>query len=137
MSGNTYSSKEIFGILSFVVVSVGIAIGAYQLGQNIGGAGQNEGAEMQPAAVTTTINGQTLYATNCIGCHGAKGEGGVGPALATSATWSEAEFGLAIKQGKAPSRELAPTMPRFAQLDGQDTSDEQVAALHEYIKSLQ
>lgn len=131
----SYSTGEKIGIVSFVLVIILVSVGAYQLGQNIAGTNEAGGAEMQPAEVSSTVNGQALYATNCIGCHGAKGEGGVGPALAASAAWSTQEFGEAVIVGKTPNGELAPTMPRFPQLDGEDTSDEQIAALQDYIKS--
>ena len=44
-------------------------------------------APSQPAAATTEVSGslldqgQGLFSANCAACHGARGEGGVGPAL--------------------------------------------------------
>jgi mono/diheme cytochrome c family protein len=32
-------------------------------------------------ASADTVHGQTIYAANCASCHGARGEGGVGPEL--------------------------------------------------------
>ena len=37
-----------------------------------------------PVALGDPANGATLFAENCAGCHGANGEGGVGPALRRS-----------------------------------------------------
>jgi mono/diheme cytochrome c family protein len=50
--------------------------------------GGSKAAAASPAAATTTAvaagsadNGKGLYAKNCAACHGAGGEGGVGPSL--------------------------------------------------------
>ena len=37
-------------------------------------------------AETAVASGADLFASNCAGCHGARGEGGVGPALAGGLT---------------------------------------------------
>lgn len=80
--------------------------------------------------------GQTIYASNCAGCHGANGQGGFGPSLVTAdgpKSWTLAQFTTTLREGKTPERELAPTMPRFSE---QQLSDAQIADLHAYIKSL-
>ncbi|TAM57807.1 c-type cytochrome [bacterium] len=40
-----------------------------------------EPAGIQVAAASNLNNGKKIYAANCASCHGAKGEGGVGPSL--------------------------------------------------------
>ena len=138
MSGESYSKRELTAIGAFVVASVLIGVGAYQLGFNLSG-GRAVGAEMVAASAPAPVSGQSLYASNCAGCHGGKGEGGgVGPALANSLTWSLEDFSNAVLNGKSPDRELSPVMPRFAVtgLDGETATDEQVKALHDYLGTL-
>lgn len=138
MSGDSFSRREIAAALTFTVLAVAIGVGSYRSGLNI--AGEGAGATMVAATTTDApVNGQALYATSCAGCHGAQAQGGVGPGLKDSAAWSDAEFREAVLHGKAPGgRELAPVMPRFADtgLDGAPATDEQIDAIHAYIKGL-
>lgn len=81
--------------------------------------------------------GQTLFASNCAGCHGTNAQGGIGPNLlmANGPTgWTLAGFTTTVREGRTPDGEvLNATMPRFspAQL-----SDAQIADVHAYLKSL-
>lgn len=137
MSGESYSKRELTAIGAFTVASVLIGVGAYQLGFNLSG-GRSVGAEMVAASAPAPVSGQSLYASNCAGCHGGKGEGGVGPALASSAGWPLADFSNSVLNGQNPDRELSPVMPRFAVtgLDGETATDEQVKAIHDYLGTL-
>ncbi|MFD2610083.1 c-type cytochrome [Deinococcus taklimakanensis] len=69
--------------------------------------------------------GSKTFAASCAGCHGANAEGGVGPALNVVKDWSLEQFTAAVREGKAPDRELAPMMPRFsdAQLTDADMAN--------------
>jgi mono/diheme cytochrome c family protein len=72
--------------------------------------------------------GQQLFTTNCAGCHGADGGGGLGPKLAGEVTkdFPDIEDQIAfVSAGKG-------TMPSF----GGDLSDEQLRAVVEYTRSL-
>lgn len=84
--------------------------------------------------------GKEIYASNCQGCHAPDAIGSVGPKLAKSevATWTLAQFEEAVLNGKTPTRELGNTMPRFANgfSGGKAPSDEELADLHAYLKSL-
>ncbi|MFD1731647.1 c-type cytochrome [Deinococcus malanensis] len=78
--------------------------------------------------------GKTLFATSCGGCHGQNGEGGIGPAMTDDANkWTLAQFTAAVRQGKAPDRELGPNMPRFSEAQ---LSDADLASIHAYVTSL-
>ncbi|MPY68207.1 c-type cytochrome [Deinococcus sp. SDU3-2] len=80
--------------------------------------------------------GQTIFASNCAGCHGANGQGGFGPSLVTAdgpKSWTLAQFTTTLREGKTPERELAPTMPRYSEAQ---ISDAQIVDLHAYIKTL-
>lgn len=95
--------------------------------------------ESAPAEETTVAAsagnaeaGKDVFAT-CAGCHGAEGQGGVGPALSTAAQWSDAEFATAIREGQTPDKQLSPVMPRFTEAQ---VSNQQLADVHAYIKTL-
>lgn len=77
--------------------------------------------------------GKTVYAGTCAGCHGTEGQGGVGPKLDMTKTWSDAEFTAAVREGKAPEKELSPVMPRFAEAQ---LSAQQIADVHAHLKTL-
>lgn len=88
-----------------------------------------EPAETAPAGAALTGNaeaGKALYAT-CAACHGQKAEGGVvGPSLIAAGgptEWTPAQFALAVREGKSPTKELLPTMPRQPQLTDQNLAD--------------
>lgn len=78
--------------------------------------------------------GKTLFASSCGGCHGQNGQGGIGPAMTDDANkWTLAQFTAAVRQGKAPDRELGPAMPRFSKAQ---LSDADLASIHAYVTSL-
>lgn len=141
MAGGMFSFKEVTGALLLVVGTASLAVGGYQMGLGISG---NRGLPSEASMLATAseprpVDGASLYAGSCAGCHGAGGSGGaVGPGLLEAAGWSPGDFAAAVLDGVAPGgRELAPTMPRYRQvgLDGGDATDEQVAALQAYLQS--
>ncbi|CAM3278615.1 C-type cytochrome [Deinococcus saxicola] len=133
-----FSGREIGAAVTFVVLAGVIALTSFNTGMGMsGGAGAGE---MTAAVASAPVNGQSLYASNCVGCHGANAVGGIGPALGVTAAWTPAEFAAAVLHGKAPAgRALAPAMPRFAEsgFGGETATDEGVEAIHAYVKSLQ
>ncbi|WP_034385769.1 cytochrome c [Deinococcus sp. YIM 77859] len=138
MSGDGFSRREITAVLTFTVLAVAIGTGSYITGLKIAGETAG-GAEAVSVATGTPVNGQTLYATNCAGCHGPQAQGGVGPALTATKHWTAAAFAEAVLRGRAPDgRELAPVMPRFGEtgLDGAPATDEQINAIHAYLRGL-
>lgn len=100
-------------------------------GEQSGSAAGSEGAE--GAEGGSAEAGQQFFGGSCAGCHGAEGQGGVGPALNQAATWSDAEFTTALREGRTPEKELSPVMPRFTEAQ---LSAQQVADVHAYVKSL-
>jgi ubiquinol-cytochrome c reductase cytochrome c subunit len=81
-----------------------------------------------PAVAAGGDHGKTLYSQYCSACHGAAGEGVVGPALKNeSAKKSRDEVAAFIKDPKAPMPKLWPTP-----LSDQDVGD--VAAYVETLK---
>lgn len=100
------------------------------------GASNSQAAEVASATNGDTGQGQEKFTASCAGCHGAQAQGGLGPALngATgSGTWTVSEFERAVREGHAPDRELAPTMPRFTEAQ---LSDEDLMDIYAYLKSL-
>lgn len=87
------------------------------------------------AAAGDAAAGQTLFAGSCGGCHGAQGQGGIGPAMTANAnTWDLTGFAQALREGVTPDgRELAPTMPRFSE---SQLSDQDVADIHAWVQNL-
>lgn len=79
--------------------------------------------------------GQEIYASNCAGCHGADGGGGIGPSLKLAdgpKSWTVAQFNTVLREGKLPDgKELGAVMPRFS--DSQLT-DADIANLFAYVK---
>ena len=69
--------------------------------------------------------GQTLFSTHCAACHGDRGQGGAGPALAGNAKLQDATF--VMTQVLIGSR----FMPPF----GDKLSDHQIAAVLTYIRN--
>lgn len=135
----SFSSREMIAAGAFTVLAVLIGIGAYQIGYHRISGVQQGGAEMTATQGAAPVNGQTLFASNCAGCHGATAGGGIGPALITTSTWSPSEFKEAVLNGKLPDgKELKPVMPRFGTtgLDGAPATDEQINAIHDYLGSL-
>ncbi len=127
--------------LGVLVLLLGVgSYGAYQLGHSLSGIDTQAVAVAADSgkASTASVNGSEIFAVNCAGCHGAKAEGGAGPALAITKSWTEAQFKDAVLHGKAPQGELKSMMPRFGDsgFSGEPATDAQVEALHNYIKSL-
>lgn len=135
-----FSGGEMMGFGIFGVLALLLGIGAYQIGYyRISGVNHGAGASMSAAQGAAPVNGQALFAANCAGCHGATAGGGIGPALPTvTAPWTPEQFKEAVLNGKSPEKTLAPTMPHFATtgLDGAPATDEQLNAIHDYLKSL-
>lgn len=96
--------------------------------------------ETEPPIAGNATKGKEIYASNCQGCHAPEAAGSVGPKLAKSevTAWTLAQFEEAVLNGKTPTRELGSTMPRFANgfSGGKAPSDEELADLHAYLKSL-
>ena len=107
-------------------------------GSATGGETGQQPVETAAAAEPTgdASAGETLFVSNCSGCHGAQGGGGVGPALTTAdgpKAWTNAQFLTTLREGKTPERVLNAVMPRFtpAQL-----SDSDVTNILAHIKTL-
>ncbi|CAM3629439.1 c-type cytochrome [Deinococcus frigens] len=85
-----FSRREIGAAVTFMVLAGVIAFTSFHTRARMsGGAGAGE---MTAAVASAPINGQSLYASNCVSCHGAGGVDGIGPALGESAAWTPAEF---------------------------------------------
>lgn len=94
-------------------------------------------ANATAAAVATgdAAAGQEIFAGSCAGCHGADGQGGIGPAMTANAVnWSQPEFVQALREGITPRGELAATMPRFAETQ---LSDGDLNNIYTWVQSLQ
>ena len=78
--------------------------------------------------------GKTTFAGSCGGCHGADGQGGLGPAMtANASSWAQPEFVKAVREGVSPNGELAATMPRFSSAQ---VSDDDLNNIYAWVQSL-
>lgn len=109
---------------------------------NEGGESGRPPAEMAATGATVTTDagdvgaGQAKFVSSCAACHGAQGGGGIGAALNTAdgpKSWTLDQFKLTLREGKTPERMLNATMPRFSP---EQVSDEEIANIHAYIKTL-
>jgi len=92
-----------------------------------GSTGLNPGAEAGTLAAADTVHGQAVFAERCAVCHGAKGEGGMGPSLKNEKSRKSDAAAIAwIKEPKPPMPKLYPSP-----LGEKDVAD--VAA---YVESL-
>jgi mono/diheme cytochrome c family protein len=81
------------------------------------------------ASAPTEVDGAELFLRRCAACHGIEGEGNVGPGFAGVADrLTPEEHASVIRQGRVGT---IGQMPAFA-----DLTDEEVAALVEYERSL-
>ncbi|GAA0518713.1 cytochrome c [Deinococcus depolymerans] len=83
-----------------------------------------------------TAGEKTYASSGCAGCHGANGQGQVGPTLVGAdgpKNWTLAQFTTALREGKTPERELGAVMPRFNETQ---LTDSDIANLQAYIKTL-
>lgn len=92
-------------------------------------------ASAKPASAGDVAAGEKAFtAATCVGCHGAKAAGGVGPALPKVVNgWTDEQFASAVREGKAPEKTLQAMMPHFA---AAQVSDADLVNIHAYLKSL-
>lgn len=107
---------------------------------------------VKPSAGETgpLATGKSLYVTNCSGCHGAGGEGGVGPAFvggAVTATWPDFKDHIKwvhLGSGKWPDATYGAQnkpigsggMPSFGQKDGGTLTDLEIAQIVRYEREV-
>ena len=80
--------------------------------------------------VKAEVTGEKVYAT-CVGCHGAAGEGGVGPKLQGQTVADLAQKLQVYKAGKEIGPMSAMMIPNATQL-----SDQDITLVSEYIATL-
>lgn len=132
-SDKGFSVREVMVAVTLVVVAIGIGVGSYRTGLGIAGS---QGAQMSAPLAAAPVNGAQVFAASCGGCHGAQAGGGIGPALASSRTWSDTEFAAAVLHGQAPEgRQLSVVMPRFAEtgLNGEPVTEEQLRVIRAFV----
>lgn len=99
------------------------------------GAASTDTAAAGAGAAGDAAAGGEKFAGTCGGCHGAQGQGGMGPAMTANAkNWDLAGFTAALREGKTPDgRTLAPMMPHFT---ADQVSDGDIANIHAWVQSL-
>lgn len=85
--------------------------------------------------------GKALYTTNCVKCHGGKGQGGVGLRLAGDAAyWTFDVFKRAVTEGQDDeNRKLKAIMPRFGKVGlagGVPPTDDELKSIQAYLMTL-
>jgi mono/diheme cytochrome c family protein len=80
----------------------------------------------RPPSGSAPVTGEQVFSQNCVGCHGAQGQGvpGAGPPLGRAATGAEAALRQLIRNGKG-------RMPAFKSL-----SDRQVDAVIAHLRQV-
>ncbi|MDH3292778.1 MAG: cytochrome c [Acidimicrobiia bacterium] len=114
--GSTLSSEEIGAVAAYVS---GLGTGSDSDTSNGGVTGSDPGT-----AARASVSGAAVYASSCAGCHGASGQGGVGPALA-----GRSISGGAVRAVVGSGRGL---MPSF----GSTLSSEEIGAVAAYVSGL-
>ena len=106
------------------------ALGAIALGAAIAPAlaakAPAKAPEKAPAKVEPKVDAKALFATNCAACHGAEGEGGLGPGLRKIEAKGDKYIAERLKNG-SPEK----GMPPFAHL-----KEAEIKALSAYVKTL-
>ena len=83
-------------------------------------------------AAPSAAAGKKLYESTCAGCHGQKGQGGIGMSLKDASKWKYDLFKRALKQGKDDKGvALKPMMPKFPKL-----TDDQMKSLQMHLKAV-
>ncbi|MDX2005090.1 MAG: c-type cytochrome [Meiothermus sp.] len=102
------------------------------------------GALVVAAPTGNVANGTQLYTQNCMGCHGAAGAGGLGPALAGAKSevtkWTFEVFKKAMMEGVTPAKTLKAPMPVWSKTNlrpsGKPPTDQDLADMLAYFKSV-
>ena len=88
------------------------------------------------AAADAGAGAEKFASAGCTGCHGADGHGQVGPNLTTAdgpKSWTLDQFTAALREDKAPDRNLSSLMPKFSP---EQLSDQDIANIQAHIKTL-
>ncbi len=80
-------------------------------------------------------NGKTLFAANCVACHGDHGQGGIGPALNTQQFLKNTDDGVITSL--IGSGVPGTAMPSWSQAHGGPFTDQQILDLTAFIRSWQ
>jgi len=79
--------------------------------------------------------GEDLYARNCAGCHGAEGEGTVGPRLATGPAPDFVQSSVVKSAGSLAAQILSGNPDRGMPALGGNLTDREVAAIGTYVRN--
>jgi len=112
-------------VFLWLVVVIGLSIIGFHTSADAREERLSAGAvELEASALD---DGERIFGTRCASCHGATGEGGVGPSFVgvTERLPDEAEHEAIVRDGRT-------TMPAF----GGTLSDEQIAAVVRYEREV-
>jgi mono/diheme cytochrome c family protein len=117
---STLSSDEIAAVAAYVS-----GLGSESdPGADPGEAGSGTATDTAGGSAGGSVSGRAVFASNCAACHGASGQGGVGPALA-GRSLSSGVVSSVVGSGRG-------LMPSFAST----LSSEEVAAVAAYVSGL-
>jgi ubiquinol-cytochrome c reductase cytochrome c subunit len=116
----TLSAEEVSAVVDYVV-----ALGAGSAGQGVGEETVSEDPDADPdGSGGGGVSGSSVFGSNCAGCHGASGQGGVGPPLAGRSI-GRGEIAAIVGSGRG-------LMPSFSAR----LSAEEVSAVVDYVAGL-
>jgi mono/diheme cytochrome c family protein len=114
-------------LLAVTVAAVTLATGCAKKAHTGDASGGSAATGPTALAGPDLDRGKQIYLQNCAACHGASGEGGVGPALKGEHTRKDREQAIAwIKDPQPPMPKLYPA----------PLSDRDVANVAAYVESL-
>lgn len=137
-NSGTPGNTNLTGTVSSNAADGSLAASGPNAAQKAGTPNTPQAGDATAAAATgDATKGKAVFASaSCAGCHGANGEGGIGPNLHTAdgpKSWTLDQFSTALRKGQSPKGPLKAPMPQFAP---EAVSDADVANLHAYIKTL-
>jgi len=90
----------------------------------------------RPGVDDSLALGRYLARTACAECHGGHLRGGLGPALVVAAAYTPSEFDHLLRTGEAKGGRELGLMSRVARSRFSLLTNEEVAALHAYLRTL-
>jgi mono/diheme cytochrome c family protein len=134
------SARWVGFLAALIIVLFVILYWFYELGIPTIADSSRLAAETEAQSVTRVENGYNLYEANCARCHGAQGQGGIGPILNDQAklyTHLNSSYinNVLTAGGRYVCGNADSLMPIWAQTNGGPLNYKQIEALIEFIRA--